>query len=278
MQFLDILNDYRTDNGLQPLTLDLELTAAADWMSYDLASRSTFSHIDSLGRDPGQRARDFGYYGGVGENIAGGWPFGSAQTVFEAWKSSPGHNKNMLGSSYRVIGIGLAYDPTSPYLYYWTTDFGLTADEPGDTTPFSCGVSPTPTPGSPTPTPTPVPTASPLPSTPKPGSATPSPQVTPTATPLPPSPTPTPTEPPPPTPEPVVLGDVDCDSAISSVDALMILRLVALIDSPSECQKATADVDCDGQITAVDALRILLYIVSAPQQPPGGCPPIGAAA
>jgi len=265
MQFLDILNDYRADNGLRPLDLDLELTAAADWMSYDLAARTTFSHIDSLGRDPGQRARDFGYYGGVGENIAGGWPFGSAQKVFEAWKSSPGHNKNMLGSSYRVIGIGMAYDPTSPYLYYWTTDFGLTADDPPGSTPSSCGVSPTPAAtASPAPTRTPVPTGTPAPSMPTPGGATPTPPVTP-------APTPTPA----PTQRPVVLGDVDCDSGVSSVDALEVLRLVALIDAQAGCQEA-ADVDCDGQVTTVDALRILLYVVSVPQQPRAGCPPIGA--
>ena len=256
-QFLGLLNQYRADKGLQPLDLNSQLTAAADWMSNDMGAKNYFSHYDSLGRSPGQRATAFGYTGGVGENIAAGYT--SAQSVFDAWKGSPGHNANMLGSSYRVIGVGRVSLPGSRYGVYWTTDFGTT---PGtNSTPV---VTVTPTPAA-TPTPTPTPKPTPQPPTPTPTGVMPTPV-----------PTPTP-EPPTPTPAASVFGDVDCDSVVGSADAMEVLRLVALIGEQPECH-APADVDCDGDVTAVDALDILLYVVSLPQpaaQP--GCPPIGAA-
>src|SRR3990172_10493749 len=129
-EFLSILNQYRAQNGRPPLDLNTQLSAAADWMSGDLGANDYFSHIDSLGRSPGQRARDYGYFGGVGENIAGGVPLTSAQAVFDAWKGSPGHNDNMLGSTYRVIGIGRMSVPGSPYGIYWATDFRQNANPP----------------------------------------------------------------------------------------------------------------------------------------------------
>ena len=91
-------------------------------MSQDLAANRYFSHTDSLGRNPSQRAAAFGYAGGVGENIAGGYQTASA--VLAAWQASPGHNQNLLGSGYRSIGIGRAYAAAAPYRWYWTTNFG----------------------------------------------------------------------------------------------------------------------------------------------------------
>jgi hypothetical protein len=235
-------------------------------MSGDMGANDYFSHIDSLGRGPGQRANDYGYEGGVGENIAGGTPLGSAQAVFDAWKGSTGHNQNMLGSSYRVIGIGREYVPGSPYGVYWTTDFGQSANDPGDPAPVvSCGSTPGPT-ATPQATATPAPTPT----------ATPEPTPTPTPTDVMPTPVPTDTPgPPTPTDPATVFGDVDCDLLVGSTDALQVLRLVALIAEQPECQ-STADVNCDGLVTAVDALDILRYVVSQPAQPGPGCPTIGS--
>ncbi len=40
----------------------------------------------------------------IGENLAVGFPTGEA--TFNAWRNSAGHNKNMLGSSYRWTAVG----------------------------------------------------------------------------------------------------------------------------------------------------------------------------
>ncbi len=238
-------------------------------MGTDLGANDYFSHIDSLGRDPGQRARDYGYYGGVGENLAAGMPLSSAQAVFDAWKSSPGHNANMLASTYLVIGIGRASVSGSPYGIYWTTDFGQSAN-PIDSPPpaIICGGGATPTPTQqPTPRPTPTPTVVPTP--------TQAPTPTPTPTDVMPTPAPTYTpQPPTPTGAPVVFGDMDCDGTVGSDDALKLLRLVAAIGPETPCNRSS-DVNCDGATSAVDALEILLFVVSAPYTPSPGCPPIG---
>ena len=57
--------------------------------------------------------------------------YSAAQAVFNGWKASSGHNKNMLNPNFKVIGIGFATVSTAPYKYYWTTDFGGKVDAAG---------------------------------------------------------------------------------------------------------------------------------------------------
>ena len=55
-----------------------------------------------------------------------------------------------------------------------------------------------------------------------------------------------------------LLGDVDCDYAVSSVDAALILQLTAGLVSFLFCQES-GDVDGDGNTTSVDAAIILQF-------------------
>lgn len=54
------------------------------------------------------------------------------------------------------------------------------------------------------------------------------------------------------------LGDVNMDGKVTSVDAMLALKL-ALLDNPTDVILGLADVNGDGKITAVDAMRILQY-------------------
>ena len=128
--FLQLINEYREQNGLPVLAINSYLQTASQWLSEDMANKNYFSHTDSLGRDAFQRMADFGYDLSTfkGENIAAG--YATAASVMEGWKNSPGHNANMLNSNYRVIGIGLAYEESSNYGWYWTTDFGGVQTDP----------------------------------------------------------------------------------------------------------------------------------------------------
>jgi len=167
---LALINNYRVENGLSALGVSPTLTAAARWMSEDMAEYSYLGHIDSLGRGPSERMAAFGYTQGYmrGEIARGG--SSTPEGAFEAWRNSPGHNAVMLTSGFAVAGVGKAVDLESYYGWYWTVDFGDYDDSvPG---------SPTPT-RTPTRTPTPTPTLSPT-ATPTPTS---SPTPTPTATP-----------------------------------------------------------------------------------------------
>jgi uncharacterized protein YkwD len=171
-QFLTLLNNYRESQGLNDLVPQDNLNEAADWYATDMATKNYYggdqycydnfhetAHCDSLGRLPGARLTAFGYPPSIaGENIAAG--FGSAQSVFDAWKASPGHNANMLGSIYKAIGIGWACNSQADYRCYWVTDFGSYAGPPSSNVPTP-SPSPTVTP-QPTPTATPVPTPTPV--------------------------------------------------------------------------------------------------------------------
>lgn len=218
--FLSLINGYRAQNGLGPLVLSDSLTRAAAWMVHDLGTNGYFSHTDSLGRSPSQRAQDCGYPGGAGENLAAGTVWDTAQEAFDAWKGSPGHNANMLNGSYQAIGIAREYVPGSPYGWYWSTKFGLVVEGGGGGPTATPTSTPSPT-NPPAPTSTPTPTTTPV----APGSPTPTPtstptppgsNSTPTSTPTPPDPTsppstPTPTMPPSatPTPSPPPGGGID---------------------------------------------------------------------
>ncbi len=125
--FLVLINNYRAQNNLPPLVASYMLTKASAWKSNDLGTNNYFAHAD-LRRTWVRRIRDCGYgfntY--LGENIAAGYT--TAQQVFDGWKSSPGHNANMLGANYASIGIGRFYVAGSTYGWYWTTDFGGFSD------------------------------------------------------------------------------------------------------------------------------------------------------
>jgi len=155
---LALINAYREDNGLSTLKVSPTLSAAARWMSEDMAAGGyQGDHIDSLGRNPRERMVDFGYAPNLwGEIIA--WGQDTPEEVFQAWRSSPGHNQVMLTAGFKVAGVGQAYNSQSAYHWFWTVDFGDRDDSvPGSPTPTRTS---TPTPS---PTPSPTPTASPTP-------------------------------------------------------------------------------------------------------------------
>jgi uncharacterized protein YkwD len=184
--FVTLINDYRAQNGLGSLSVVSTISAASDWMSGDMGQKAYFNHTDSLDRSPWTRMCDFGYCYNtwMGENIAAGYT--SAQSVFDAWRNSSGHNANMLNGNFKVMGIARVYTTGSPYGWYWTNDFGGQVPAGSTSTPTP---SPSPSP-TPTPTPSPAPTASP-------------------------SPTPTPT------PAPGCVNDTDCDGWTNTQEAII---------------------------------------------------------
>jgi hypothetical protein len=121
-----------------------------------MSTHNSFSHTDSLGRDPETRIKDCGYpLISYGENIEQGSV--TAQGVFDAWKNSPTHNANMLLATVREAGIASVNS-------YWTLDMGSsTAVNPTGTGTIPT-VSPTLAPGlTPKLTATPTVTQSPTP-------------------------------------------------------------------------------------------------------------------
>lgn len=150
---LELTNQFRAQNGLSALKLNLELNAAAQGHSEDMANQDYFDHIGKDGSKPWDRAKLVGYEANtMAENIAAGYT--TPEAVVEGWKNSSGHRANMLNASFTELGVGyfyLANDTGSVnYNAYWTQLFGS-----GDLNPNSSLPSPTPAP-SPSPTPTPT--------------------------------------------------------------------------------------------------------------------------
>src|SRR5829696_8433261 len=134
LQFLQLINDYRGNNGLGPLLLSDALAVAAEHHSQDMTRYSFFAHNTvassyyPAGSEPWDRmaaeGSDYNTY--KGENIAVGYT--TAKEAFEAWRNSPLHNRAMLDGRYHVIGIARTIDSGSVHGWYWTTDFDEVLD------------------------------------------------------------------------------------------------------------------------------------------------------
>ncbi|WP_086723489.1 CAP domain-containing protein [Streptomyces carpinensis] len=115
---VQLVNAERAKVGCSPLTVNAELTKAAQAHSQDMAGHQNMSHTGSDGSSPGDRITGAGYsWSSYGENVAYG--YSTPEQVMAAWMSSPGHKANILNCGYKEIGVGLA-QPGS----YWTQDFG----------------------------------------------------------------------------------------------------------------------------------------------------------
>lgn len=141
---LVLINDYRLAHGLSTLKVSPTLSAAARWMSEDMAVHNRLSHTDSLGRSPAERMADFGYEQASlwGEIVRSG--FGTPEDAFEAWRNSPAHNAIMLTDGFVVVGVGKAYSPQSEYGWFWTVDLGDYDDSLTASTLSSSAPPPTP--------------------------------------------------------------------------------------------------------------------------------------
>lgn len=123
LTFVDLLNQYRGSLGLAPVTLNSELGAAAEYHSYDMATRNYFDHYSPDGVDPVTNINNFGYYGyPSSENIIAGME--TAQDVLVGWQNSPEHNATMTNPEFTDVGVGRYYDPNSYYGWYWTAEYG----------------------------------------------------------------------------------------------------------------------------------------------------------
>jgi uncharacterized protein YkwD len=121
--FVELLNAYRGELGLAPVTLNSELSAAAEYHSVDMATNNYFDHYLFDGTDAGTNIQNFGYTGfPYAENIAAG--MATAQEVLIGWQNSPEHNATMTNPQYTEIGIGRAYGDGSRYGWYWTATYG----------------------------------------------------------------------------------------------------------------------------------------------------------
>lgn len=126
-QIVNFTNEYRSQHGLQSLTLNPNLSNAAQTHSQDMAVNDFFSHTGSGNTKVGDRTSSAGYQSGyVAENIAAGYL--TAEEVVRGWMNSPGHRENILNPKFQEIGVGYYYLENDigqiNYNTYWTQNFG----------------------------------------------------------------------------------------------------------------------------------------------------------
>ena len=198
---LNKVNELRSSMGLQPVTRYQELDAVAQDWSEQQAAANNMSH-----RPDFTSVYPQGWTTGS-ENVA--WRTSGGDTgalIFEQWRNSPGHYKNMTDPNVNSIGIGFAQ--TSDGKWYATQNFAAynvsnstltptttTTTNTTTTTKSNTPPSTTDTPPTDTTVPSPTPTPETTPSTPTTSTTPPTPVAPPTAQTTTPSATPTPSAP-----------------------------------------------------------------------------------
>lgn len=116
------INAVRADEGLQPLVVDPNMTAAArDWAIWMVEHRS-LQHAEEIATGaPTDWMK-------VGENVGRG---PAVPAVWDAFLASPAHKANVLDPVYSLVGVGVAW--TDDGRHYTTHRFasvvtGLGAD------------------------------------------------------------------------------------------------------------------------------------------------------
>ena len=103
-------NQDRTEAGQPSLTLDPELSAAAQAKAQDMVIHNYWAHNSPAGQTPWNFITASGYqYQAAGENLAYG--FSDASDTVKGWMNSPEHRANILSADYQNVGFGVAQSP-----------------------------------------------------------------------------------------------------------------------------------------------------------------------
>ncbi len=112
-----MISGYRTNNGLEALTIDPELMRLADAQASAMAKRDKLSHelikpFPARLKSAGYRAKE------AAENVSAGYH--TIAEAFSGWRDSPPHRANMLLKGATRMGIAAVYAPNSKYKVYWS--------------------------------------------------------------------------------------------------------------------------------------------------------------
>ncbi|MBM3205495.1 hypothetical protein FJZ41_01425 [Candidatus Shapirobacteria bacterium] len=103
---VEITNQKRAEQGLNPLTVNGQLNEAAQRKAGDMFAFNYWSHVSPSGRSPWSFFQEVGYkYLFAGENLAR--DFMNSDAVVSAWMNSPTHRDNILNGNYKEIGLAV---------------------------------------------------------------------------------------------------------------------------------------------------------------------------
>lgn len=116
-------NELRKKEGRLPVKANDKLVATVQYFAGYMARTTEYSHTAD-GKRPSQRAKEHGYdYCIVAENIAYAYDSRGftteqlAEKLFEGWKHSPEHRKNMLDPDVTETAVAVAHGGENGYYY-----------------------------------------------------------------------------------------------------------------------------------------------------------------
>ncbi|MGF1524668.1 MAG: CAP domain-containing protein [Leptolyngbyaceae cyanobacterium] len=127
-EVLALTNEFRLQNSVAPLSLNVELIQAAQFHSEDMASGDYFAHTSPDGSSTLRNRLQATQYSSslASENIAVG-QF-SATSAVNGWMNSVFHRENMLDPRFTELGVGYYYFGNDTgkvnYTHYWAQTFG----------------------------------------------------------------------------------------------------------------------------------------------------------
>lgn len=115
-----LVNIERAKSEIAPLTLDSELSKAADIRAKECNTK--FSHTRPDGSSCFTVLDELGIsYRACAENIAAGQQ--TPEDVVNSWMNSEGHRANIMNSAYTKIGVGVTASETYSHGYSWVQLF-----------------------------------------------------------------------------------------------------------------------------------------------------------
>ncbi len=103
---INLTNQRRAEAGLSPLSVNDELTQAAQAKGGDMVSKNYWAHVSPDGKTPWFFITSSGYkYSTAGENLAR--DFSDAPSVVSAWMASKSHRENLLDPNFTEIGVAV---------------------------------------------------------------------------------------------------------------------------------------------------------------------------
>lgn len=132
-RMLELINAHRQENGVAPLTWDQTLADTStekcnhmikhDYMGHSYKNSATIDIQEvcySHNIDSENCLANYSY------DIAKSGAIALANSMFNQWKASPEHNRNMLNSDWRKVGFGFSFaNGTAQYASYGTQQFAV---------------------------------------------------------------------------------------------------------------------------------------------------------
>ncbi|MFG6147077.1 CAP domain-containing protein [Halobacillus sp. B23F22_1] len=116
-QVVQLTNEAREEQGLEPLELSEEVSEVAQEKSEDMAENDYFSHTSPNYGSPFDMLQEYDVdFNTAAENIAAGQQ--SPEEVVDGWLNSSSHRKNIMNANMTDIGVG--YEENGNY---WTQMF-----------------------------------------------------------------------------------------------------------------------------------------------------------